>query len=98
MAIVQKTITNSAWTVLTTAGQSGTCWLDEQGDGEAGKVDVRIWHGSVPGDPQITLGKRVYRPIGNIDILKIAADDGSDIYYATCANSGDTALLSVDVV
>lgn len=31
--ITQHNITGSAWTAITSAGQSGTCWLDEDNDG-----------------------------------------------------------------
>lgn len=97
--IVQYSITADVWTPISTAGQSGTCWLDEQGDGAAGNVDVRIWHGeSAPGDSQITMAKRVYMPRGNQDIMQISADSGDDVYYARCANDGDAATLSVDVI
>ena len=96
--IIQYSISSSAWTPISTAGQSGSCWLDEQNDGAAGKVDVRIWHGSVPTDTEITKGKRVYNPNGNDDVMILGADDTEDIYYATCANVGDAAILSVDVI
>lgn len=96
--ITQYAINSSAWTAITAAGSSGSCWLDEQGDGAAGDVDVRIWHGSVPGDAEITKGKRVFRPTGNVDVMLISADSAADIYYARCATSGSAAILSVDVV
>ena len=97
--IIQYTITNSAWTPVTTAGQSGSCWLDEQGDGAEGHVDVRLWHGTTPpGDTEITKGKVVRRPTGNDDILPFTSDSASDVYYARCANPGDEATLSVDAV
>ena len=96
--IVQKAITGTAWTALTTAGQSCSCWLDEQDDGAAGKVDVRIFHNtSAPGDADVTKGKRLYKPLGNTDVTVFTADSISDVLYARCANAGDTATVSVDV-
>jgi len=95
--ITQYSISSTGWTAITTAGDSGSCWLDEQNDGAAGDVDVRIWHGSVPGDAEITKGKRVYRSNANNDIMTITADDASDVYYAICATAGSTATISVDV-
>jgi hypothetical protein len=99
MAIVQKSITNSEWTALTTAGQSGTCWLDEDNDGASGHVDVRIIHSSSSVSAiEPTTGKRLYRPAGNNDLMTISADSSTDVFYARCFNSGDTALVSVDAV
>ena len=95
--ITQYAITGDTWTPITTAGQSGACWLDEQGDGAAGAVDVRLWHGSVPGDAELTESKRVFKPGSNADYCFFGAVDLSDIYYARCANIGDTAILSVDI-
>jgi hypothetical protein len=40
--ITQVLITGADWTAITSAGESGTCWLDEQDDGVACQVDVRI--------------------------------------------------------
>jgi len=96
--IAQYSINSTAWTAITTAGDSGTCWLDEQDDGAAGDVDVRIWHGSAPSDSDVTKGKRVYKPRGNNDMMVIGADDASDIYYARCATPGATATISVDAL
>lgn len=98
--ITQKTITYGAWTVLTTAGQDCSCWLDEDNDGAGGSVDVRIVH-SDSGEPALseaTKGKRVWKPSGNTDILEFSADNVNDILYATCIDSGATAILSVDAV
>ena len=97
--IVQYDITADSWTAITSAGESGSCWLDEQGDGEGGKVDVRLFHdSSTPDDDDLTKGKRVYKPKGNNDLMTFEADDTTDIYYARCANTGDTATISVDAV
>lgn len=98
--ITQYSITASAWTAITAAGESGTCWLDEEDDGAAGTVDVRISHSDsgVPSSGDVTKAKKVYKPMGNNDLMKISADNGSDIYYARCVSTGDTATITVDVV
>jgi hypothetical protein len=96
--IKQYSITGATWTPISSAGQSGTCWLDEQNDGAEGTVDVRIWHASVPTDDDVTKGKRCYKPSGNDDMMIITADSGTDIYYARCANVNDKATISVDVI
>lgn len=97
--ITQYTITGSSWTPISSAGQSGSCWLDEDNDGAIGKVDVRIVHGtSSPEAGDTTIGKRVYKPNGNDDLCFISADSPSDIYYAKCQNAGDQAIISVDVI
>jgi len=98
--ITQKTIAYDSWTVLTTAGQDATAWLDEDNDGAAGTVDIRIVH-SDSGEPALTeatKGKRIYRPAGNLDVMLLEADNENDIYYATCINAGATGTLSVDAV
>ena len=95
--ITQYTITGNAWTQITTAGQSGTCWLDEDGDGAKGTTEVRVWHGeTAPDASKFTEGRRVYKPQGNSDVVIMDADSGVDIYYARCA-AGAEATLTVDV-
>lgn len=98
--ITQKDIVYGAWTVLTIAGQDCSIWLDENGDGEGGSVDVRIFH-SDSGEPALskaTEGKRVWKSRGNTDMLVFSADNASDILYATCIDQGATATLSVDAL
>lgn len=97
--ITQKSVAYGAWTVLSVAGESGSCWLDEDRDGSAGSADVRIVH-SDAGEPALTeatKGKRIYRPSGNDDVCIISADNALDIYYATCMNAGGAAIISVDM-
>ena len=98
--IVQYPITGNSWTPITAAGQSGTCWLDEQDDGAAGQADVRIWHATTPpsGESKLTESKRVYKPRGNDDIMLITSDSIDDIFYARCSRTEDTATLSADVI
>ena len=96
--ISQYTVTDTSWTPVTTAGQSGSCWLDELGVNASGSMDVRIIHLST-GTPSIAdfaKGKRVFRPIKNTDIMVFTADTLGDIYYAKCNNG--TATITVDAI
>jgi len=97
--IVQKTIGSSEWTALSTAGQSGSVWLDEDQDGALGRADVRVIHSlSSVAAVLPTVGKRVFVPNSNNDVLICTADSATDIYYARCLNVGDQATISVDMV
>jgi len=98
--ITQYVIGHGSWTQITTAGQSGSCWLDEDSDGAEGRVDLRIIHVGDGSQASIdpTIGRRVYKPLGNHDLANFSADDQNDVYYAQCMNEGDQATLSVDAV
>jgi len=98
--ITTYTITGAAWTAISAAGESGACWLDEEGDGGVGAVEVRIVHSATgePAEAAVTFGKKVHKPAGNSDVCNFTADTDSDIYYARCLNENDQALLIVDVV
>lgn len=98
--ISQKTIGQSAWTAITTAGQQASVWMDEEGNGKRGKADCRITHSDsgVPADALITAGKKIYKSNGNNDMMILAPDNSSDIFYARCVNVGDQVLLTVDAV
>ena len=99
--ITAKNITGLAVLAMTTAGQSGSAWLDEDHDGAEEHADVRIYHTDT-GTPSIstvrTLGKRLFAPSGNTDVLIMSADSGNDIYYSVCHNDDDKAIALVDVV
>jgi hypothetical protein len=43
------------------------------------------------------LGKRMYRPINNYDVMILGIDSGTDIYYAVCFNTADEATVILDV-
>lgn len=96
--ITPYTITGAAWTAITSAGESLRCWLDEEGDGSAGAVEVRIVHSATgtPLDSALTSAKKIYRPGGNNDFLSVMADSESDVFYARCLNQDDEAILQVD--
>ena len=97
MAIVKHTITDTAWVAITSAGQSGSAWFDENTQDNGMSSDVRIVHGAtVPTDEDIEKGKRVYVPEHNNDVVILSADNHLDIFYARAAVDGN-AILSVDV-
>ena len=97
--ITQYNITAAAWTPISIAGESGSAWLDEEGDGASGHVDVRVYHtnGGTPSAAKITEAKRIYKSSGNDDVMILGADNALDIFYARCVNVGDTAIITVDV-
>lgn len=95
--ITQYALTANAWTPIGIAGQSGVCWLDEDGDGAGGAVDVRIITSATePVLADATNGKRVWKPAGNNDFCQFAALDETYTTYAICKTAGSTAILSVD--
>lgn len=79
--ITQYPITATEWTAITSAGQHGSCWLDEDGDGTAGTADVRVINSAsgVPALSKATEGKRVFRPAGNGDYLEFSAEGSKRI-------------------
>lgn len=86
---------------VTTAGKSGSMWLKEGPDGDAGRVEAYVYHtdsGAPTASTVLDRGKRIFEPIGNNDMMIFSADNGSDIYYACMKNTGDTAELLVDEV
>jgi len=99
--ITQKNIIYGTFTAITAAGQDATCWLDEDGDGFGGTVNVRIFH-STAGVPvfttEITKAKRIYKSNGNDDVMFLEADSALDVFYAACVDVGATVILSVDAI
>ena len=96
--IVQYAVNGTEWTPITTAGQSGSMWLDEDNDGAVGSMNVRIYHATSDTGATFAKSKRVFKPVGNNDILQFSADSSEDIYYARCTNADDSAIISVDAV
>lgn len=98
--ITEYTITGTAWTAISTAGQSGSCWINEDNEGAVNKADVRIYHtdAGTPAADKVDESKRLFTPKGNTDVLILSADSGTDIHYARCKNADDEAVILVDVV
>lgn len=94
--ITQYALDDINWTPITTAGQSGTCWLDEDNQGAIGSMDVRVSHGINTIGFTFSKAKRVYKPKSNEDVLIITADSLTDIFYAKCRNGN--ATIQVDVL
>jgi len=96
--ITQYIITANEWTPVTTAGQSGTCWINEDNDAAVGRQDVRIYPSlTLPVLADISKAKRVYRPNGNEDVLGFDANGTLEVLYARCFNQSDVATLHVSV-
>ncbi len=89
---------STAWVAISTAGKSGSCWLNETNEGQAGTADCRIVHAtSTPVGDELDYAKRVYKPSTNNDVMILTADSTSDIFYARCVNSGDAVVLIADM-
>ena len=100
MAVSKYSLTTSV-SAITTAGKSGSMWLKEGPDGDAGRVEAYVYHtdsGTPTAATVLNLGKRIFEPIGNNDMMIFTADNASDIYYACCKNTNDTADILVDEV
>jgi hypothetical protein len=77
---------------ITSAGQSGSCWLDEKGDTQS--TEIFIYHSG----KTVADGKRVYTSKSNTDLLTLSADSGTDFFYAVKTGSGVDGTLIVDVI
>lgn len=94
MAITQFDVVGSAWTAITSAGQSGTCWLKP--DATRGVIALFHSDSGVPSDDDLD---SAYQMLDNKhNIVSIVADNASDVFYARCTNDEDTEPLIVDVV
>ena len=94
MATASYAITGSAWTPISTAGQSGSCILQDIQDDV-----VYVDHGATSAACALTKSFVVRYPKDNQDVLLLTADDTStDIFYARCGNPNGTATLVVDLV
>lgn len=82
----------SAWTAITSAGEGGTCWLQKA----PGQGQVVINHGS-SGSGSLTVDDSYFMPDDKNVITDITPDDVTDIFYARCTVTGETANIVVDV-
>lgn len=97
MSVVQHTISKDQWTPITSAGQFGKCWLDENSTGNDGSDDIRIFHTSgVPVAADLAKSMRVRLPKSNSDIIDLFPDSKTDVFYAR-AGGDSIAVLSVDI-
>jgi hypothetical protein len=94
MATTNYTLSLSTWTAISTAGQSGTCFVQT---GELIAVD----HSTTgSGACAVTKAVKLYGPNGGSNILAITADGTSDIFYAIGLNGPgtDPIVLTSDVI
>jgi hypothetical protein len=96
--IINYTINGNTWTVLNTAGQSGSVFIAED-DVNVSPIDVRVMHTTgTPVSGDFAKAKRVYKSLGNNDVLSCSADSSTDVYYAKCRNTDDSVILSADFI
>jgi hypothetical protein len=95
MALHYYSINGTAWTAITTAGQSGYCWLNQPASG-GGRC--MIYHAvSIPETSLVSYGRPLFLSTKNNDSLPINADTTSDIYYGMMSDVDGTATIIVDV-
>lgn len=93
MAIVRHTVTDTAWTAISNAGESGTCWLQQKP--EEGRCVV---HHSESGSGSLDVDDAYFLPDNKSEIVQLVADSTSDIFYARCADAGETAIVITDLI
>lgn len=97
MAISQYRITNGEWTPISTAGQSGTAWIEQVFGSTDGRC--RIWHGvSLPDSSRLTHGFKMLYSDDNRDAVQLTADSASDVFYARSDSSTSAFVINVDMV
>ena len=94
MAITPNSITGDAWTPITSAGESGTCWLQNIPD--KGQVVINHSNSGVPSAGDVDDS---YFMVNNQNkIVEITADDAADVFYARCSVAGESAKIIADVI
>lgn len=90
---VSISITNTAWAVITAAGQSGTVWL--QNKPALGRIVIA--HSDTGSSSGLTIQDAFPLPnkLNPPNILKITADNVNDIYYARATRGSGTILTDV---
>ena len=112
MALSKLTITNGQWKKLSNAGQNGKAWMKTVGsDGSSRVIISHTPTAQTAGSPigdNIPVGSAINLDAGTGYILPLngdpllsdilAADNSSDIYYATLLDAGETCEIIVDFV
>ena len=93
--ITTKNISGTEWVAITTAGQQGTCWINENREGGGG---VYIAHSNTGDSPKGRVGFRIYRPNDNTNVCIMGPDDSNDIFFARCVKVRDNVKILVDVI
>jgi len=99
MATEEITLSNTVWTKLTDAGESGTCWkktggqvvvdhTDQEGGATVALTSVNI---------TVAKSKRVPLDGNSNNVLGLPADNVSDIFYGLSLE-GATDKIVVDVI
>jgi len=90
MTITVHNITGDAWTPITAAGKSGTCWLQEI----PGKGQVVINHSDTL--TEFNVDESYFLLNAKRKLQWIGAESDNDIYYAKCRTPGTQAVLITD--
>jgi hypothetical protein len=97
MGIASYALSASAWTQITSVGQSGSCWLKE-GIPNSQVPDVRVLPSvAAPSVANVLLGKRVYEPNQNNDVLSFDGSANSEVLWAMI-NAGALEQPSATII
>lgn len=90
---MQYLIKSDDWYQISTAGKVISVYCDEQDDGAKNSAQVRVYGSKTkPSSDDFTKAKRVYRPIGNSDILQLTPDNEDIIFWAKCLEGGEATV------
>lgn len=90
---MQYLIKSDDWYQISTAGKVISVYCDEQDDGAKNSAQVRVYGSKTkPTNDDFTKAKRVYRPIGNADILQLTPDNEDIIFWAKCLEGGEATV------
>jgi hypothetical protein len=100
MATEVVTVSNTVWTRITTAGQSGTCWKKTGNTILIDHTDQETAATLALSNTNVTVGKSKRVPLDedNDNVLVIQADNIDDVFYAICLDAGETADIVADVI
>lgn len=93
MALNAFSIDGDTWTAITSAGESGQCWIQKNPD--IGQVVINH---STSGSGSLDVNDSYFMPDNKSELVPIPADDNSDIFYARCLRSGQEATIISDVI
>lgn len=92
-------LSNTVWTKITAAGESGTCWKKTGGQIVVDHTDQESAETLPTSNTNVTVAKSKRVPLDedNDNILNIPADNVSDIFYALSL-SENINKITVDVI
>lgn len=97
MAYSQYIATNE-WQPISTAGQSGSCWLKPTPDGNGNDSICIVAHAASIPDADYNIGMQVFKPKANNDVIGFTSDSTSDIAFVRTLAPGKIAYLIADMV